>query len=67
MKEIEIYKEICENIIKDYVLKDAHDLRKFINELLEKNMKNKRRVDRIKKLIMTEPQNNISKYSNDSY
>jgi hypothetical protein len=63
----DLYKDFCENIIKDYYLRDVNELKTFINELLSKNMKNKKRVERIKKLLLTEPQNG-SRYSitNDS-
>ena len=49
-----MYRDICENLLKEYKLNDASDLRKFINDLLEKNNINKKRVDTIKKLLMKE-------------
>ena len=49
-----MYKEICEALIRDFKLKDAYDLRRFINDLLEKNNMNKKRVEKIKTILMKE-------------
>ncbi len=50
-----IYRELCEGIIKDYCLSDVNELRSFINDLLTKNLKNNKRVEKMKKLLLAEP------------
>lgn len=51
--DAEKYKEYCLKIIKEHNLKNLAELKAFINRLLDKNSKNKRRVERIKKLLLT--------------
>jgi len=49
------YQVICQQIIKDYNLKDLNDLKRFISVVLSRNEKNKRNVDKINKILSTHP------------
>ena len=39
--------------MKEYKLKNGHELKEFINGLIEKSQSNKERVDKIKMLLLT--------------
>jgi hypothetical protein len=54
-KDSDLYRNYCQKIMKDYNLKDLNELQAFINRLLQKNMKNQKRVEKIKRLLLTEP------------
>jgi hypothetical protein len=41
--------------MKEYYLRDIDGLKAFINDLLSRNSKNNKRVEKIKKLLLTEP------------
>jgi hypothetical protein len=47
-----VYKEICESLKQEYSLVDVWDLKKFIKDLIEKSKFNKKRVEKIKKILM---------------
>jgi len=49
------YQVICQQIIKDYNLKDINDLKRFISVLLNRNEKNKKQVDKMAKILNTNP------------
>lgn len=51
--KMEECKEFCDNIIKDFGLKDVKELKGYMNDLAAKNVKNKTRVERMKKLLMS--------------
>ncbi len=46
-------REYCYRLIKEYNLANLDELKAFINRLLEKNVKNKKRVEKIKKLLLS--------------
>jgi hypothetical protein len=50
--ERNLYKEFCEKIIREYELKDINELIGYINSLLAKNSKNKKRVEKIKNILL---------------
>lgn len=47
------YRSICEQLIKEYNLKDINELKRHMEELMSKNEKNKQRVDKMKKILLT--------------
>ena len=47
------YPNFCESIIRDYNLRGENELFSFITDLLNKNFENKKRVEKIKKLLLT--------------
>jgi hypothetical protein len=47
------HREYCNKLIRDYNLQNLDELKNFINRLLEKNVKNKKRVEKIKKLLLS--------------
>jgi len=49
----EKYREYCKGIMSDYGFHDYNEMKSYINELLRKNGNNKKRVEKIKKLLMT--------------
>ena len=51
--EKEEYKEFCEKIISELGLKDIKELKSYMNELADKNVKNRSRVERMKKLLLS--------------
>ncbi len=53
LRECLLYKEYCERLIREYDLNNFEELEMFINRLLEKNKKNQKRVEKIKKLLLT--------------
>mgnify|MGYP002624564625 CR=1 FL=1 len=48
----EIYKNYCEKLIKEFGLNSFDELKFFINDLLTKNNLNKKRVEKLKKVLM---------------
>ena len=48
----EIYKKYCEKLIKDFGLNSFDELKFFINDLLTKNDINKKRVEKLRKVLM---------------
>jgi len=47
------YQNLCQEIMKEYNLKDIKHFKKFIFDLFNKNFTNKQRVERIKRLLFT--------------
>jgi Icc-related predicted phosphoesterase len=50
--KVEEMKEFCEKIISEFGLKDIKELKTYMNDLALKNVKNKTRVERMKKLLL---------------
>ena len=48
----EIYKQYCEKLIKEFGLNYFDELKFFINDLLTKNNINKKRVEKLRKVLM---------------
>lgn len=48
----EIYKKYCEKLIKEFGLNSFDELKFFINDLLTKNNINKKRVEKLRKVLM---------------
>ena len=48
----EIYRNYCEKLIKEFGLNSFDELKFFINDLLTKNNLNKKRVEKLKKVLM---------------
>ena len=48
----EVYKNYCEKLIKEFGLNSFDELKFFINDLLTKNNLNKKRVEKLKKVLM---------------
>ena len=48
----EIYKKYCDKLIKEFGLNSFDELRFFINDLLTKNNINKKRVEKLRKVLM---------------
>lgn len=48
--------------MREYNLKDFRELQNFINKLLEKNAKNKKRVEKIKQILSVGKNFNIKNY-----
>jgi hypothetical protein len=46
------HRRYCDSLMREYNLKDFRELQMFINRLLEKNAKNQKRVEKIKKLLL---------------
>jgi hypothetical protein len=64
--EAQRYKNFCEKLMKDNSLKNLSELNFFIEELLSSNNKNHDRVEKIKRLLMTEPKDSKEYYAIES-
>ena len=61
----EIYKKYCEKLIKEFGLNSFDELKFFINDLLTKNNINKKRVEKLRKVLMNN--NEKEDYSSSGY
>ena len=59
----EIYRKYCEKLIKEFGLNSFDELKFFINDLLTKNNINKKRVEKLRKVLMNNEKEETS--SND--
>ena len=60
----EIYKKYCEKLIDEFGLNSFDELKFFINDLLTKNNINKKRVEKLRKVLMNN--NEKEEYSSTS-
>ena len=56
----DLYKNFCEKLIKEFGLNSFDELKFFINDLITKNELNKKRVEKLKKVLM-----NNNDYNNE--
>ena len=64
----EIYKKYCEKLIKEFGLNSFDELKFFINDLLTKNNINKKRVEKLRKVLMNNhgnEDNSFNDYKNE--
>ena len=61
----EIYKKYCEKLVKEFGLNSFEELKFFINDLLTKNNINKKRVEKLRKVLMNN--NEKEDYSTSGY
>ena len=61
----EVYKKYCEKLIKEFGLNSFDELKFFINDLLTKNNINKKRVEKLRKVLMNN--NEKEDYSSSGY
>ena len=63
----EVYKNYCEKLIKEFGLNSFDELKFFINDLLTKNNLNKKRVEKLKKVLMNneKEESTSSAYNNN--
>ena len=59
-KNNNLYKNFCEKLIKEFGLNSFDELKFFINDLITKNELNKKRVEKLKKVLM-----NNNDYNNE--
>ena len=61
----EIYKNFCRELIKEFELNSFDELKFFINDLMTKNDINKKRVEKLKKVLMNSNEKEASFTSNN--
>ena len=61
----EIYKNFCRELIKEFELNSFDELKFFINDLMTKNDINKKRVEKLKKVLMNSNEKEESFTSNN--
>ena len=63
----EIYKKYCEKLIKEFGLNSFDELKFFINDLLTKNNINKKRVEKLRKVLMNNNEKEDYSSNNEYY